>query len=79
MTFTSSQADAITAATAKFSAGVTDPKASIITTYNYIGSVRLLVNSVVDDILISLKSSLLFHCSCSTMVPRPRQVSSTTS
>ncbi|KAL0061255.1 hypothetical protein AAF712_011913 [Marasmius tenuissimus] len=36
MTFTAPQVDEVTAATAKFSAEVTDPKASIITTYNFV-------------------------------------------
>ncbi|KAK1236306.1 hypothetical protein PQX77_000468 [Marasmius sp. AFHP31] len=36
MTFTALRVDEVTAATAKFSAEVTDPKASIITTYNFI-------------------------------------------
>ena len=68
MTFTALRVDEITAATAKFSAEVTDPKASFITTYNFLaGPVRTLVYLVIDDILIPSNSTrigvslLLFH------------------
>lgn len=36
ITYGQKQLDAVTAATAKFSANNTDPKAAIITTYNYV-------------------------------------------
>lgn len=37
LTFLSSELAAVTAATANFSANVTDPKAALITTYDYTG------------------------------------------
>ena len=49
ITITQNNLDAITAATAKFASEVTDPKAAIITTYNYLlGEVRFQREVVVD-------------------------------
>ncbi|KAJ8074401.1 hypothetical protein PM082_015301 [Marasmius tenuissimus] len=49
MTFTAPQVDEVTAATAKFSAEVTDPKASITVTYNFVaGSIGVVLSVFYD-------------------------------
>ena len=61
----------VTAATAAFSASVTDPKAGLITAYNY-GFVSMLPkirNRSTDSLLISLK---YLSCSSTMLPPRPQ-------